>query len=281
MNIFNINPFVRFASSFKLISVPKEKRGYDCRIIYVESGTIKIIIDNKTFTLKKDSLFFCPAGFKYALANSEEETFIKALNFDFTTQHSDITAQMDPLESNEFNESKAIKPQFISDSKILNSYYILENAKVFENKISKIIKEFSYGKLLFREKAGAILKEILIDLHRTESTQSHNASLAINIAIEFISQNYSDKIDNKTISNLTNYHEYHLNRLFVKHTGISLHKYIMRFRLDKAKELLLNSNLSFNSIAEQTGFSNASHFSYFFKKEFNMTPSTYRNKFTI
>ena len=47
-------------------------------------------------------------------------------------------------------------------------------------------------------------------------------------------------------------------------------------RLNKAKELLLSSNMPICEIAEKSGFSDASYFSRSFKKSVGLTPKQYR-----
>ncbi len=51
--------------------------------------------------------------------------------------------------------------------------------------------------------------------------------------------------------------------------------YFRALRLQKAKELLLNSELTVSEVAYRTGFKNISHFSKVFKEEFNVCPSKY------
>ena len=52
--------------------------------------------------------------------------------------------------------------------------------------------------------------------------------------------------------------------------------HIRGIRLNKAKELLLNSDLTIAEIAYDTGFNKPSYFSRCFSKEFNISPSNFR-----
>lgn len=51
-----------------------------------------------------------------------------------------------------------------------------------------------------------------------------------------------------------------------------------KYRLDKAKEYLLTTDLSINAIAEEIGFDNEGYFSRIFKKYFGCSPREYRKK---
>ncbi|MBM7568904.1 AraC family transcriptional regulator [Paenibacillus sacheonensis] len=69
----------------------------------------------------------------------------------------------------------------------------------------------------------------------------------------------------------------YLRKLFKSATGESLSEHINKVRLDKAKELLANTDESIQEIAVRTGFSNTNYFYSLFKKHSGITPSEYRN----
>ena len=55
--------------------------------------------------------------------------------------------------------------------------------------------------------------------------------------------------------------------------------YIIKIRLDKAKEFLINNNYPINVIAKNVGYPDALYFSRLFKKYYNISPTNYRKKF--
>ena len=65
---------------------------------------------------------------------------------------------------------------------------------------------------------------------------------------------------------------------FKKETGTSFVQYLTKVRLEKAKEMLKNSDAKTYEIAEKTGFSEPNYFSFIFKKNIGMSPSQYRMK---
>ena len=67
-----------------------------------------------------------------------------------------------------------------------------------------------------------------------------------------------------------------LNRLFKANLGRSTIQYYRELRLDKARNLLVNSPLSLTEIALATGFANSAHFSKLFSQNFGVTPSSMR-----
>ena len=65
-------------------------------------------------------------------------------------------------------------------------------------------------------------------------------------------------------------------RRFKAHTGLPPQRYIMRFRMSHARELLTSSQLPVTEIARIVGYDNPLYFSRMFKKETGMSPREYR-----
>ena len=68
----------------------------------------------------------------------------------------------------------------------------------------------------------------------------------------------------------------YLSSLFSAAEGITLEKYIILQRIERAKELLVYDELSLSQIADKLGYSSVQHLSGQFKKVTNLTPSYYK-----
>lgn len=69
----------------------------------------------------------------------------------------------------------------------------------------------------------------------------------------------------------------HLSRIFCNETGVSLHEYIIRFRLKLAVDLLRRTRLSIKEIAFRCGWKDYSNFYRLFIKRFNISPQAVRD----
>ena len=67
-----------------------------------------------------------------------------------------------------------------------------------------------------------------------------------------------------------------LERLILKHLGATPLELYMRFRVERARELLMYSNASVTDISVQVGFSSASHFATWYRRIFGTRPSEVR-----
>jgi AraC-like DNA-binding protein len=70
----------------------------------------------------------------------------------------------------------------------------------------------------------------------------------------------------------------YLSRLFRRSTGFTLHEYQQQLRLRASLELLLDSRDGLSEVAMRLGFSNHSHFTSAFRRQFGMTPREFRGK---
>ena len=71
---------------------------------------------------------------------------------------------------------------------------------------------------------------------------------------------------------------FHFARLFKQSTGNSPHQYLLQRRLDRAKTMLRQAQMSLAEISASTGFADQSHFTKVFRRFTGVTPSEYRSQ---
>ena len=131
-----------------------------------------------------------------------------------------------------------------------------------------------------KEEIFFFLIEQLIEDY-TEPTPSitlNKTSSEIKIVCEFLEKNYRKNVKLDDLSDLTGLSKYYLLRSFTKQKGISPYSYLETIRIDKAKKLLAKGVRPID-VALQTGFTDQSHFSNFFKKFIGLTPNQYMKIF--
>ncbi len=84
---------------------------------------------------------------------------------------------------------------------------------------------------------------------------------------EYINEHYEDEsLNRETVSAAVGLTPSYFGREFKKETGIHFSEYLMNFRIEKAKSLLLNSRKSVSEITFEVGFNSQSYFGYVFRK---------------
>jgi AraC-like DNA-binding protein len=69
----------------------------------------------------------------------------------------------------------------------------------------------------------------------------------------------------------------HFSRLFKQTTGLPPHQYVLRCRMKRAQQLLVETDLPLSEIALQVGCTDQSHFTALFRTHFGLPPGTYRD----
>lgn len=97
--------------------------------------------------------------------------------------------------------------------------------------------------------------------------------------IPWIERNFCSSISLDSIAENLNLSKYYMARIFKDVTGFTIMQYLMLCRMNRAKYLLeIHPEKSILEVALESGFEDASHFSRFFRKQMNLTPSEYRNR---
>lgn len=100
----------------------------------------------------------------------------------------------------------------------------------------------------------------------------------IKAACDYLESNYAKTITLDDLSSLVGLSKYHFLRSFTRQKGISPYSYLETIRISNAKKLL-EQGIRPMEVAFQTGFSDQSHFTNFFKKLIGLTPKQYMRIF--
>lgn len=93
---------------------------------------------------------------------------------------------------------------------------------------------------------------------------------------KLIDQNYDQPLTINSLSDQVYLSPNYLRSIFKDKTGMTIHDYLTRIRLDKAKELLADGSLKIQDIAQKVGYESTSYFISLFLKSQGVTPNEYR-----
>ncbi|MBW7475491.1 AraC family transcriptional regulator [Paenibacillus oenotherae] len=98
-------------------------------------------------------------------------------------------------------------------------------------------------------------------------------------AIQYMNDHYHTPITVESVAGVLNCSTRYLSKLFSQKLEESPVRVLTRIRLDKAVQLLTETNISLHEIAESTSYSDARALSRVFKKQYGMTPLQYRMQY--
>ena len=92
----------------------------------------------------------------------------------------------------------------------------------------------------------------------------------------YIYQHYAEDLSLETLAEKVYLSSGYLSFIFKKETGMNLNRFIRVVRMEKAKELLCNSNMKVAQVSEQVGIPNVSYFCRSFREYYGSSPESYR-----
>lgn len=125
---------------------------------------------------------------------------------------------------------------------------------------------------------GVFLGELAKLIHHRNflPQKEQNASKSIMLLKKHIHENYNKTITLDRLSEVAHISPFHLSRLFNKETGDSPIQYLMKYRLEVAKQYLLSTNDTIEAIAERIGYESEAHFQHIFKRLVGIPPGKFR-----
>ena len=133
--------------------------------------------------------------------------------------------------------------------------------------VNCLVQEFFY--ILLREYSNTILYYGLDDY----STSQHQFPMIL----AYVQNNYST-VTLKSVADFFNYTESYLSKLFKKNMYANFNQVIQNLKMEKARELLLNTDFSVAEITEEIGYESPDYFTRRFKKLYGVTPTEFRKR---
>lgn len=94
----------------------------------------------------------------------------------------------------------------------------------------------------------------------------------------YIQEKYSKDISLDEVSREVNISPYYFSKVFKEKAGENFIDYLTNIRIEKAKELLMQSDKSIKEVCNEVGYSDPNYFSRMFKKKTGMTPTEFKEE---
>ena len=110
----------------------------------------------------------------------------------------------------------------------------------------------------------------------TELLKGNNSNKAVEKIQKYLQENFRNKLSIKEMEKVVFFSRNQIINIFKDTYGVTPYKYITDLRLQEACELLLSTNRSLTTIANNIGYNDYSIFYKAFYAKFNISPSEYR-----
>ncbi|AHV97824.1 response regulator transcription factor [Paenibacillus sabinae] len=110
------------------------------------------------------------------------------------------------------------------------------------------------------------------------SSRGRKHAEVIEKCVNYIEEHYTGDISLEHAASLLYFSPNYLSMIFKSHLGVSFTKYLSEVRLEKAVQLLGDSDMKVYEIAGKVGFKDEKYFHRVFKAKYGLTPDEYRKK---
>lgn len=271
----DFNPTIFFVSKYKM-QVTDEYHEHDfTELTYILSGKGKYYINGTVYDVKAGDVIICNPGIKHnnIVMNPKEPTvefFSGFTNFRFKNMPPNSIVLK---EGGYLLHTNAEVKQEISK----HCYEMLA-----ENESCSVGKYFMLKTHLMQILLLIVREIVEVPKTRQEGCdfESYNKSYAVKKIINYLNENYAQKISLEQIAKNMYLSPVYISKIFKEETGESPINYLIKIRLEKARDILLNKeNKRIKNIANQVGYEDVYHFSKLFKKYYGVAPLHYKKKY--
>ena len=274
MNLTKLNPCIHLVATYEKIERTEPCVSYDSKIIYLISGELTYSISGKKKErLSPGKLLYIPAGTVYQLKSKYMRAVVVA--FDFTDEYDDAGSWISPVTESEYQSELCRVPVGFDSFK---NVILLSDVESERDNFIRMSNIFTSAEGFYLSELSAMLKLILLKIAEHSDEDALPSSMVENLD-GYIRDNIHDEISNTELGALFGYHPFYISKMLKDKKGITLHQYVIQYRIKYALSMLKFTDKSIADIADETGFTDASYFTKSFKAQFGMTPKEYRNKF--
>lgn len=233
------------------------REGYSYpQLFYCTKGSGTLELDGKKIMISPYTAFFLPAGYPHEYYPNEELWDIRWI--------APAGSAVDEL----------LEHFGLDRPKV----FAIQDIKTLEHHFRQMHEALVGDSIFGNYRAAGYLYDFLIEFYRLISSGdgSGTTNSAVIRATDYINAHYTEDISMEQLCKTAGVSKQHLCRLFRTTLSSRPMEYIAKRRIQAAKELLTQTELSVEDIAEKTGFCTASYFTKLFRRYEGITPSQFR-----
>lgn len=254
---------------------PLHAHSFD-ELVIILQGTAVHCVDNQPIPVKSGDVFVvsCRHGHQYhdmhglALANILFDSRALGMN------------RWDVRALPGFHALFALEPVLRAQHKFNSRLHLSDSQLRYAKElVQDLQRETGTRNPGYRVMAEGLFMQLTVFLSRCysdkPSPESHDL-LRLGDTIAFIETRFSEKITLDDLAKKSQFSKRHFQRIFQECMGRSPIDHLLRIRVQKAAELLRNSDRKITDIAFDCGFSDGNYFTRQFRKMTDLSPSEYR-----
>ncbi|MDR6551165.1 AraC family transcriptional regulator [Paenibacillus qinlingensis] len=229
------------------------------RLYFIMEGEGFLKIGDQTYYPRPGELYILPAGSDQAYGTISDHTFGKYW-FHFTAKIGDLDLF-----------------QIVQT----NPFIVVKDPAALQQTFEKLIAYRRSDALSAEFRVTGIVHELIAEFMESNTSVKLNLATTpthekMNGVLRYMEQHMADQVSIETLAQLAHYHPNYFINAFKQFTGYSPIQYMNHLRSEKAKDLLLTTELNVSQIADSFGME-LSYFSRMFKEQTGFKPTAFRD----
>jgi AraC-like DNA-binding protein len=256
----------RLISVVKLTQADKQKcnglhKHEAAEIIFIQEGKVNFVLNGQIYNVKRGDLLLINSNIEHETVSCVDSS-LKGFSLTFSSLHLSQLPEGFLIPSDEMP--------------ILN---VQDQHITIQKYIEDIHEEFQNNAPGSQEIISSLLTTLIIKILRFLCSNNSDQYASISEKVKkYISENYNRDISLNELANIVFINPYHLAHTFKDEAGISPIQYLITYRIEVAKTLLLSTNSPISEIASKVGYPNPNYFNLLFKKFTGYSPGKFRKK---
>lgn len=249
----------------------------EVEIIYAKKGKINIGLNNQIIELIEGEIVYFASGEPhYFLASPDSERYVYQFDLRLFNELF-LRINEEPL------------TEFLKGGERLSSNWPMELKQIVKNLLLELYqlevkcpegKNYLAVGCLYR-----LIGKLYEQLPRNNSylytksntdIQKQETLERLNKIFDYVENHYQEDITIENIAKFIGYNPHYFTRFFKKNIGQTFIQFLTEYRLNQAKFILVNENISMTEVSEKSGFSSVKTFHHVFKKSVGQSPLQYR-----
>ena len=167
------------------------------------------------------------------------------------------------------------------EMEIYKAFKSLINELMLQNDIFESLKVTAGLGSTEKEAVFDFVSEVILtSMGEAVKRKQEEGKRPIREAKNYIRLHYKDALTLEKVSGVVDLNASYLSALFKKETGKTFLEYLTKVRMDKAKEMLKETNETISAICQEVGYSDTNYFVKCFQKYTGLKPNQYRKVYS-
>lgn len=240
-------------------------------LVWCETGSVVIVVDENEFTLKANSVITITSGQIHHIKKAKAATgYVLEFTYDFFCKND--------------KDIELIFHNSLFCHFAMNEIIPLGKSDLVGSELKQIEKELIQKPYQYMISLHSRIELILVEINRSKirlGGEIWKPDAPFLKFLEAIRANFKKNLTVRQIASLLNTTESKLNELSKLYTGRTAQSVVHGLIASEAKRLFMYEKLSVKEVAYELGFNDPFYFSNFFKKQTKQSPKTYKEKYAI